>query len=365
MSVLTRQLFESAELTVRRQVDAHVFDLEESPIVTYFVDRSFPLYRVAAYFRSFAHLAILCGRESEWRTHANEAFNRLLNKRVLVKYFPKWYGVNINFLEWRVVRVKPVDTFDEQQDLNREPELRELLTECFISSSGAKILTADNREPFAIPTTDRGRDAGPAPSSETVIEPEETITPPASALQNKTDAITENHWRRLGEALRSGDVEKEFPEFFSSPEVFPVKEQCSPTGNKSVPLKGTALFPDPQCSPERNSAKPNKGVGLARGVPLKGTFPYIASSASGTKAELTSYNEKVVAAWQMLEQIDTTGGLKVKRFKNQWEQVCQKFPDYILNVLPNVIHRQIELHGAVEKPLALCAVAARADGKMR
>jgi hypothetical protein len=95
-----------------------------------------------------------------------------------------------------------------------------------------------------------------------------------------------------------------------------------------------------------------------------GTFPYIASSALSTKAEL-SYNEKVAAAWSWLERIDSTGGLKVDRFRAQWQEACERFPDYILNVLPNVIDRQIELRGQVAKPLALCARAARADGKLR
>jgi hypothetical protein len=370
---LTQTQLDAAELAVRREIAQRRFAAEELRILKFFVERSFPLGRAAAFFRSFQHLAIVSG--FKWRSHAHEAFKSLLNKRVLVKYHPNWYGVNVFFLEWSEDTVLArVETFDEEPDLYREPLLKELITEAFINAAGEKILSGQTRDTIANQTTDRGRDAGPAPSSETDIRPGESISPRASSDQKHSDKITQDHYRRLTKAIQEGRVEEEFPEFTQAMNELPPTRTIVPwTGG--VPQKGTlaekGTFPAENCSPKRNSSETNKDAPSPDFLREKGTS--IASLASCTEeAELArgvpkkgTRQDRSAEAWRWLQEIDSTQGLRVDRFAKAWQITCERDPDYVLNVLPKVLARQEKRDGRVDKPLALLARAAREDGRLR
>lgn len=368
---LTRNQFDAAELQTRRQIAARlqVFDPEELRLLDYVIERSFRLGRTAAYFRSFRQL----GKATETHSHAHEALHRLVRKKVLAP-LPlttsrwHWYGFNLNFLDWPAEQKRPKE-FWEEPALPFEPELDEMLRETFVEFSAGSL------SQVATTVTDRDRDAGSAPVPHADKDAAGLKTPPRPTsgddpktggppAQDKPDEWREK-FSRLKHALKHNLPLDEFLE----------AAERTPAGYASVPPEGTKVYPGAKCTPGGYTENSNSHAETARAVPPQGTS--IASSASVQKAELLAmfaavplqgtegYNEKVALALGWLEKIDRTAGLKVKRFQEQWAQVCKAHPDYVLKVCPNVLARQVELQGDVPKPLALLAHVARADNKMR
>lgn len=382
---LTREQFEAAELAVRRQIGARVFDPEELRLLDYVVERSFRLGRTAAYFRNFRQL----GAATELYSHAHETLGRLVAKKVVAP-LPgttrrwHWYGFNLNFADWPMERKRPA-AFWEEPSLPFERELQEMLTETFIENLSAEI-----RTPTSFKEMQRGRDAGPVavPHSDSTagskslpcagLQPDST-----SNLDALKEKVTKGHWERLKNAISRGTVDQEFPDHLPGParscppfDCTPPgykPENCTPTGYKNevctppgyafVPPEGTNGDSAKVCTPQGYSGNANVDGQRGAFVPPEGTS--IAKLALGTKAKLaTSSLEKSVAAYRWLEEIDISNGLKVKRFAEQWLQMCERHPDYVLNNLKFVLREQTKRDGQVKNPLALLAKVARQEGKM-
>lgn len=367
---LTREQFDAAELQTRRQIAARmqVFDPEELRLLEYFIERSFRLGRTAAYFRSFRHL----GTATQTFSHAHEALRRLVESKVVAP-LPlttrrwHWYGFNLNFGDWPNEQKRPKE-FWEEPALPFEPELDEMLRETFVEFS------AGNQTTIATSVTDRDRDAGSAPVPHADKDRPQINSAAGSALppDSKTESPPAQHkpenWKENLERFKKAADENRLEEFAAA------NPECTSPGYASVPPGGTKAYPAHECTPGGYSGNANNDAAKGHAVPPGGT--YIASSVTVQRAELAifaavplqgteSYNEKVALAWGYLQKIDLTGGLKVKRFYDQWKRMAEKCPDWILRIAPNLIERQVELRGAVEKPLALLAHIARKEGKMR
>lgn len=413
---LTRDQFDAAELLVRREMAARVrtvepvakgndkdrkdFRPEHLRLLDYFIERSLRLGRTAACFSTYRQL----GRATQTFAHAHEALKWLVAQKVLAplplatKQLPAeerrntagclhWYGFNLNFSDWPVKQKRPQE-FWEEPALPFEPELEEMLRETFIEFSAGNLAVVATTE------TDRERDAvsAPVPHADKGAVGLNASPRPTSATDSKTESPPPQHkpqkWEEDLAAFKKALAENRLEEFSeSSPECTPAGYATPSKSTKSVPPGGTAtgktVYPDPSCTPGGYSEKPNNDAAKAGDVPPGGTYPRagaLASLASTSKAKLamptvppegTRPPEKIAAAWRWLLTVDPEA-LRIKRFAEQWQVTCERYPDYVLNRLRGAFEDKQRRLKAGEpgvdplgNALAWLAGKARQEGRMR
>lgn len=158
---------------------------------------------------------------------------------------------------------------------------------------------------------------------------------------------------RFRSALDRGTVAEEFPEVSADKSadgrINPPNFAADKSADKETPIK-TGDLASPQVSAKSADAP-------------------IASLAYGsTKAKLAMGSaEKSAEAWEFLVKRDVRGALKEKRFYGQWQDLCEREPNYVLRKLAGALEafKPTDESPMVENPLAYMARKAREDGKFR
>lgn len=406
---LTRDQFDAAELRVRREIAARVrtvepagkvsdksrqdFRPEHLRLLDYFIERSFRLGRTAACFSGYRQL----GRATQTFSHAHEALKWLVAKRVLApltlasKQMPAemrrntagclhWYGLNLNFDDWPEKQKRPIE-FWEETALPFEPELDEMLRETFVEFS------AGNQTTIATLEMDRERDAvsAPVPHADTDAAGLNTSPRPTYGGDSKTESPPSQHkpqkWEEDLAAFKKAWAENRLEEFSQT------APDRTPAGYAGVPPEGTEgekrAYPDPSCTPGGYAEKPNNNAGKKGDVPSQGTSPRaraVASLACTREAKLamptvppegTRTPERIAEAWRFLLKIDPVA-LRIKRFAEQWQVTCERYPNYVCNALRGAyedrmqrLKRQEAGVDQVENVLGWLAGKARQEGRMR
>jgi hypothetical protein len=399
---LTREQFDAAELRARREIAVrqNVFDPQESRMLNYFLERSLPLGRSAAYFRSYRQL----GRATETKTHAHETLKRLVKKKVLAplpfatKQLPAesrndtggcwhWYGVNLNFADWPEAEKRPAE-FWEEPALPVEPELDEMLRETFVELSAGSTTVA------ASTGTDRGPGSVSVPHADKGGPETNSPGRPVSRGDSKTELPTPQYnpeWQRdlqrLKQALTgpteelhalTAEIERRTPTGYAAA---PKPEKCTLEG---VPPQGTGAYPSAECTPTGYAANPSNDAANIHSVPSQGTSPSraraLASLALSTKTSLatpsappegTRTPEKTAEAWNWLQKVDSTDGLRVARFHERWALTCELYPGYVLSRLRGAFDEHMRRVAKndpevqrIENPLGWLSAKACEDGRM-
>jgi hypothetical protein len=377
---LTREQFDAAELRVRRELGRCDLGTQKLAVLDYFLNRSFPLQRVAAFFKNFRQL----GRDTGLKQHVHGPFDWLREKGILLA-LPHtrtrfhWYGISTTFPWSGVARLPDPADIGEQDEFRFDPDLAELLRYNFVEN-----LSAAGAGEIRVATELSVRDAGPEMVPQSDIEAARTKNPAPSFISTQPEAGTpatqgessgenppvQKNWRADWQRMKR-EIFGNFTELPATPVV--------PEKGTAVPFSGTtdagALYPVPVCTQKGYSKIPNvdrgksdvvpeKGTSILAGpaVPAKKASPSRASVLRNWKPAITGKEATAQTAFEWIQAIDFSEGLRDPKYAEQWRKLCEEDPAYVLDALPGVLLRQIE---PISRPLALLAHVARKDGRMR